>query len=90
VRIFQGLQRSDYQDVLRALGYLIDERGYVDIRIIESEEGLVFQGRMPSRQEIGEYVFDTFLITDEEIKDMVRASYRRRRQKPPAYSNGNG
>lgn len=86
MKLFRGLQRTDYQDVLRALGYFIDERGYVDVRIIESEDGLVFQGRKSSMQELGEYVFDTFLITDEEIKEMVRDSYRRRRQKPPSYS----
>lgn len=86
MRLFAGLTRSDYQDVLRALGYFIDEHGYVDIRIVESDEGLVFQGRAPARQNLGEYTYETFLITDEEIKEMVRESYRRRRQKPPSFS----
>lgn len=82
MRLFSGLTRTDYQDVLRAIGFFIDEQGYVDVRIIESEDGLVFQGRNPRRQQLGEQAFDTFLITDEEIKEMVRASYRRRGQYP--------
>ena len=79
MKLFQGLPRSDYQDVMRALGYFIDENGYVDVRIVESEDGLVFQGRKPDRNRAGERGFDTFLITDDEIKQMVRDSYRRRK-----------
>jgi len=86
MRLFHGLQRSDYQDVLRALGYFIDDHGYSDVRIIETEEGVVVQGRLGDRNEIGESSYETFLITDEDIKEMVRDSFRRRGQKPPTYS----
>lgn len=79
MKLFQGMARSDYQDVFRALGYFIDENGYTDVRIVESEEGLVFQGRTSKRRnEKDKSEFDTFLITDTEIKDMVRESYKRR------------
>ena len=86
MKLFHGLQRSDYQDVLRALGYFIDDHGYSDVRIIETEEGVVVQGRLGDRNEIGESSYETFLITDEDIKEMVRDSFRRRGQKPPTYS----
>jgi hypothetical protein len=79
MKLFTGMSRSDYQDVLRALGYFIDEHGYVDVRIVESENGVVFQGRSPDRKGTGERPFDTFLITDDEIREMVRESYRRRK-----------
>jgi hypothetical protein len=85
MKLFRGLQRSDYQDVLRALGAFIDERGYSDVRIIETEDGLVLQGRVDDRHEIGQASFDTFLITDDDIKVMVRDAFRRRGQKPPHY-----
>jgi len=86
MKLFHGLQRSDYQDVLRALGYFIDDHGYSDVRIIETEDGVVLQGRVSDRNEIGEASYETFLITDEDIKEMVRDSFRRRGQKPPTYS----
>ena len=86
MKLFQGLQRSDYQDVLRALGYFIDDHGYSDVRIIETEDGVVVQGRVSDRNEIGESSYETFLITDEDIKEMVRDSFWRRGQKPPTYS----
>lgn len=86
MRLFVGLEQSDYQDVLRALGYFIDTHGYVDIRIIESADGLVFQGRLSEAKNLGQYTYDTFLITDDQIKEMVRESYKRRHRKPPNYS----
>lgn len=84
MKLFQGLSRSDYQDVLRALGYFIDEQGYTDVRILENEEGLIFQGRKihPETKSVASS-FDTFLITDNEIREMVRESYKRRQT--PAY-----
>lgn len=86
MRLFRGLKRSDYQDVLRALGHFIDEHGFTDVRIVETEDGLVLQGRVAERHEIGVSSYDTYLITDEDIKVMVRDSFLRRGQKPPAYS----
>jgi hypothetical protein len=80
------MKRSDYQDVLRALGYFIDDHGYTDVRIIETDDGLVLQGRVAERHEIGESSYDTFLITDDDVKVMVRDAFMRRGQKPPAFS----
>lgn len=86
MKLFRGMKRSDYQDVLRALGNFIDDHGYTDVRIVETEDGLVLQGRVTDRRELGESSYDTYLITDEDIKEMVRDAFERRGQKPPAYS----
>ncbi len=86
MKLFQGLGRTDYQDVLRVLGHFIDDRGYVDVRIIEIEDGIVLQGRIADRHELGHASFDTFLITEEDLKEMVRDAFRRRGQTPPAFS----
>ena len=86
MKIFRGMSRTDYQDVLRAIGYFIDEHGYTDVRIVEIEDGLVLQGRVPDRREIGKTSYETFLITDEDLKEMVRDAFTRRGQQPPAYA----
>ena len=86
MKLFRGMKRSDYQDVLRAVGSFIDEHGYTDVRIIETDDGLVIQGRVVDRREIGESSYDTYLITDDDIKEMVRGAFERRGQRPPAYS----
>lgn len=82
MKLFHGLKHSDYQDVLRTIGMLIDERGYTDIRIIETEDGLVLQGRLDSRIQLGEAAFDTYLITDEDLRIMQQDASVRRNQRP--------
>lgn len=82
MKLFHGLKHSDYQDVLRTIGMLIDERGYTDIRIIETEDGLVLQGRLDSRNQLGEAAFDTYLITDEDLRVMQQDASVRRNQRP--------
>jgi hypothetical protein len=86
MKLFSGMSRTDYQDVFRALGRFIDEHGYTDVRIVEIEDGLVLQGRVPDRREIGKTSYETFLITDEDLKEMVRDAFTRRGQQPPAYA----
>lgn len=53
MKLFRGLAKTDYQDVLRAIGLFIDEHGYTDVRIIEIEDGLVLQGRIREQKGIG-------------------------------------
>lgn len=86
MKLFRGLAKTDYQDVLRAIGLFIDEHGYTDVRIIEIEDGLVFQGRVREQKGIGTSSYETFLITDEDLKEMVRNAAKRRGQKPPAFT----
>jgi hypothetical protein len=85
MKLFEGMARTEYQDVLRVLGYFIDERGYNDVRIIEIDDGIVLQGRVADRREFGKSSFDTFLITEEDLKELIRDAFRRRGQIPPAY-----
>ncbi len=50
MKLFIGLDHSDYQDVLRALGLYIDEHHYTNVRIFETEDGIVLQG-VPLRED---------------------------------------
>jgi hypothetical protein len=86
MKLFQGLAQTEYQDVLRALGLFIDQHGYKDVRIIEIEDGIVIQGRLGDRRELGKPSFDTFLITEQDLKELVADAFRRRGQQPPAYT----
>jgi hypothetical protein len=87
MKLFRGMSRTDYQDVLRAIGNFIDERGFTDVRIVEIEDGLVLQGRVAERRGLGVSSYETFLITDEDVKEMVKDGFRRRGQKPPVYTD---
>ena len=80
MKLFEGVSQTDYQDVLRALGRFIDTHQYIGIRIIEAEDGLIFQGR-PSpksgRAKPGPQI-ETFLITDEDLQRLLREAYEQR------------
>ena len=52
MKLFRGMKSSDYQDVLRALGYFIDDHGYTNVRIIETDDGVVLQGRVGERRQL--------------------------------------
>ncbi len=80
MKLFDGLSKTDYQDVLRALGRYIDLNNYIDIRIVETEEGVIFQGRPSPRSgrvKPGPQ-FETFLITDDDLRALLQDAYDQR------------
>jgi hypothetical protein len=81
MQLFSGLPTTDYQDVLRALGRFLDERGYRNVRIIENEEGLLVQG-MPVINGKASGTFETFLMTDDAVKKLLVTAYERRTSTP--------
>jgi hypothetical protein len=79
VKLFHGLPKTDYQDVLRLIGLLLDERGYRNFRLIEHEDGIIFQGIPPSDGRTTTH-YETFLLTDEDLEERLRTTYRRRQE----------
>ena len=80
MKLFDGVSQTDYQDILRALGRFIDAHQYIDIRIIEAEDGLIFQGRpMPRSGKLkpGPQI-ETYLITDDDLQQLLRDAYAQR------------
>ena len=76
MKLFAGLSRTDYQDVFRAIGAMIDDRGLQDVRIWEHADGIVVQAHKARE---GEY--ETILYTDEDLKVLLEESYERRNRK---------
>lgn len=82
MRLFQELPKTDYQDLLRTIGHYIDQGGFTDIRLIETEEGMILQGRLSTTEEVrGEKKTETYLLTVEDIQDLMRKAYARRGKK---------
>lgn len=82
MKLFAGLSSSDYQDLFRAVGAWIDERGLLELRIWEHADGLVLQGR-PSAEE----PYETVLMTDDDLRELLTEAYRRRGNTAPAWLN---
>lgn len=74
MRLFDGLQHTDYQDVLRALGYYVDQQGWRNLRLVEQEDGLLLQctAGVDSRD------FTFYLFTDEDLQALLRQAYTHR------------
>jgi hypothetical protein len=71
---------TNYEDVLRAVGHLVDQARWYDLRLFELDASLLLQGR-PSR------VPDALALasrefTDADLRELLRASYARRRPGP--------
>jgi hypothetical protein len=81
MKLFEGMGKTDYQDVLRAIGRLIDEYGYRDIRLIETGDGLILQGcqRSTSSDPAGSGGYVTTFFTDQDVQTILAESYRLRR-----------
>ena len=75
MKLFAGLNQTDYQDILRALGRICDERGWRNLRMIEYDDGLVVQ----YTQGHGSQRFNMTFFSDDELREILRDAYARRR-----------
>ena len=75
MRLFDGLGRTDYQDLLRALGHELDAEGACDLRLIEREDGLMVQLRPLADLAAG---FQAYHLGDEDLRVLLESAYTRR------------
>ena len=83
MKLFEGLLKTDYQDVLRTLGRYIDQQGFRDVRILETEDGLILQGTVAeARGGIqGPRRLETYLLTVSDVEKMRKDAYFQRGRK---------
>ncbi|HEY8599577.1 MAG TPA: hypothetical protein VIL85_14160 [Thermomicrobiales bacterium] len=72
MRLFDGLDRTDYQDLLRALGRECDHAALHDLRIIETDSGLRLQFRYVADLAAG---FQNFTYDDSALLTLLQESY---------------
>jgi hypothetical protein len=80
MKLFVGLERSDYQDVLRALGLYLDEHQYTNVRILETEEGLVVQGVRRQADGTLSSRHESYLFNEQDLENILQVAYQRREQ----------
>ncbi len=61
----QGNQYLRYSEILRVVGQYVERANLGDIRILETDEGLVLQGLVLQGERAGER--DTYQLTPEDI-----------------------
>src|SRR5919199_2946547 len=77
MRLFAGLSRTDYEEVFRAIGALLDERGWTNVALMEVEEGLVLQGT-PRATYQEKPSLEVYLLTDSDVEGVMRDALARR------------
>ena len=81
MRLFAGLSRTDYEDVFRAVGALIDERGWSNISLSEVDEGVVLQVLVKQTARETMPRLETYLLTDADLERILRDAILRRKKK---------
>jgi len=81
MKLFAGMSKTDYQDVLRAIGHYIDQQQFSNIRVLETEEGIILQGTSMGRERRGELKAETYLLTTDDLESLLREAYARRGKK---------
>lgn len=76
MRLFPETNKTYYQDILRSVGAFIEEANYRDIRILETEDGLVVQGKLA--REDGSIATETYLLTVDDLQTMLNEAYQKR------------
>ena len=80
MRIFAGLSKTDYEEVFRAIGALVDERGWRNITVMEVDEGLVLQVSPSPSYKVGAPGLETYLLTDADVERVMREALLRRQR----------
>lgn len=81
MKLFAGLSRTDYEDVFRAIGALIDERGWTNVSLTEVDEGLIVQVMIKASLRETKPHLETYLLTDNDLERVMHDAIARRRKK---------
>ena len=85
MRIYDGSPRQDFEEVFRAIGAVLDERGYREVLIDEVPDGFIVQGLRLERVEgntwaeaVGHLAKETLTFFDDEIGRYMDEALARR------------
>ena len=92
MRIYEGAPRQKYENVLRSIGAILDQRGMREITLAETDDGFMIQGLALSPGEdrpwsdpVARLVKETFHLRDEDIARFMEEAVARRRAADRSY-----
>ena len=90
MRIYEGSPRQQYEQVLRSIGAILDQRGMREITLSETDDGFMVQGLALSPGEdrpwsdpVARLVKETFYLRDEDIASFMDEALARRQGRGP-------
>lgn len=76
---YSGTNRVDYEDVLRAIGFFVDQNNIKEVCIVELREGILVRGVRYTSDRAGyQTISETFLFTNEDLEKVLEDAYKRR------------
>jgi hypothetical protein len=96
MRIYEGAPRQNYEEVLRSIGAILDQRGMREITLNETEDGFIVQGlalvadeERPFNDPAARLHKETVVIREDDIGRFMEEAVARRRPRgaPPAAPN---
>lgn len=78
-----GTSRIRYEDAFRAFGNYLDENRFTQIVMVETPQGFLIKGQIPSEAGTGGSVFgfpQTYLFSNEDIDNLLQSAYERRQR----------
>jgi hypothetical protein len=86
VRIYEGAPRQNYEEVLRSIGALLDQRGMREITLNQTEDGFIIQGlalvadeERPWNDPAARLHKETVVLREDDIARFMEEAVARRR-----------
>jgi hypothetical protein len=79
MRLFADSPRQYYQDVLRVVGKFAEDHRFTDLRVLETVDGVIVQGRAESASPT-DYTLttETYFLSVEDLLQMMRSALKAR------------
>jgi hypothetical protein len=90
MRIYEGAPRQNYEEVLRSVGALLDQRGMREITLAETDDGFLVQGLAlspgedrPWNDPAARLAKETFYLREDDISRFMEEALARRQGRGP-------
>src|SRR3990170_6458577 len=97
MRIYEGAPRQNYEEVLRSIGALLDQRGMREITLNETNDGFIIQGlalladeERPWSDPAARLQKETITLREDDIARFMEEAVARRRDRGGHPSAGAG
>jgi hypothetical protein len=85
MRIYEGSPRQDWEEILRAVGAYLDDRGMRGMVFVETDDGFIIQGTSASNlagstwgESMGKTNRETLILSDDDVAKFLDDALARR------------
>lgn len=90
MRIYEGAPRQNYEEVLRSIGAVLDQRGMREVTLAETDDGFLVQGLAvsvgedrPWNDPAARLIKETFYLREDDVARFMDEAVARRQGRRP-------